>query len=102
MAVIYVYGRRERRQMRRNRIFRDRNHPFELFDDVELFQKFRFRRHDILEITDEVSDAIQKTNRKGTVPPLLSDDSTALLCKLSLFKTCAGNSSTFLKQQPAE
>ena len=64
-------GRRERRQMRRNRIFRDRNHPFELFDDVELFQKFRFRRHDILEIADKVSDAIQKTNRKGTLPPLL-------------------------------
>ena len=57
--------------MRRNRIFRDRNHPFELFGDVELFRKFRFRWQDILKIANEVSDAIQKTNRKGTVPPLL-------------------------------
>ena len=57
--------------MRRNRIFRDRRHPFEVFDDVELYNKFRFRRHDIIALTDEVGETLELATRLGTVPPLL-------------------------------
>ena len=43
-----------RRNLRRNRIFRDRRNPLEIFDDTKLYSKFRFRRHDILRIVDEL------------------------------------------------
>ena len=48
-----------RRQVRRNRIIRDRTHPLEVFDDLQVLNKFRFRREDIFEIIDEVKDDIE-------------------------------------------
>ena len=65
-----VYGYR-RRQIRRNRIFRDRTNPFDEFDDVELYKKFRFRREDIITITAEIADDIEHVNRQGSLPTLL-------------------------------
>ena len=50
---------------------RDRSHPFEKFDDVELFQKFRFRRLEILAITDSIRNDIELANRRGSLTPLL-------------------------------
>lgn len=57
--------------MRRNRIFRDRSNPFDKFDDVELFRKFRFRRMDIIAITDSIQDELAHPNRRGALTPLL-------------------------------
>lgn len=70
MAAVILRGRR-RQTIRRNRILRDRTHPFEIFDDVELYRKFRFRRQDIIDITDEICNDIKLVNRHGTLPPLL-------------------------------
>jgi hypothetical protein len=33
-----------RRTMRRERIFRDRTNPLEIYDDLELIERFRFER----------------------------------------------------------
>ena len=59
MAALFMYGRDRRQAIRRNRVFRDRNHPLEKFDDVELYTKFRFRRQDITGLTDEIKDDIR-------------------------------------------
>ena len=37
--------------MRRERIFRDRTNPLEIYDDLELLEGFRFDRRTILQIT---------------------------------------------------
>lgn len=71
MAAILALQRRRRMRLRRNRIFRDRTHPFEKFDDVEIVRKFRFRRREILDLTNLIERDITMTNRKGTLTPLL-------------------------------
>ena len=57
-AFIYIQFR-NRRLLRRNQIFRDRTHPLEVFDDTEVFRKFRLPRQAILDLTDSVSDELQ-------------------------------------------
>ena len=71
MAAIILHRYRRRRMLRMNRIFRDRTHPFEAFDDEKLFRKFRFRRHDIIGITDDIERDINIANRSGSLTPLL-------------------------------
>ena len=39
--------------------------------NIELFGKFRFRRQDILDLTDELQQLIELPNRKGVLPPVL-------------------------------
>ena len=77
MAAIGYY---RRRNLRRNRIFRDRTNPFDTFNDGQLHQKFRFHRHEVLEIVDELYDELQHPNRKGVLTPLLQ----VLLARLFL------------------
>ena len=64
--------RRLNRQAHVERLFRDRINPLEKFDDVELYNKFRFRRIHILAIVDELRGARElPLTRQGTVPPVL-------------------------------
>lgn len=72
MAEYIVVLRRRRNHLRRNRVFRDRNHPLELYDDAEIVRKFRFDRQSILELTDSVSDRLQyPLQRRGALTPVL-------------------------------
>ena len=72
MAAVVVWRRRNRRNLRRNRLFRDRMNPLDTYDDVELYDKFRFRRHDILEIVDELRDDLEyPETRQGSLPATL-------------------------------
>ena len=54
-----VVARRFQGNLQRERVFRYRTNPLEIYDDVELHAKFRFRRIHILLIVDEVWDAIE-------------------------------------------
>ena len=56
--------------LRRNRIFRDRTNPFDVFTDDEIFRKFRFHRQEIIVITDSIAGEIEISSRRGTLPPL--------------------------------
>ncbi|XP_041372129.1 putative nuclease HARBI1 [Gigantopelta aegis] len=71
MAAVILQRYRERRLLRRNRIFRDRTHPFDVFDDDVIFAKFRFRRQEILAITDDISVDILLSKRMSSLTPLL-------------------------------
>jgi DNA-binding transcriptional ArsR family regulator len=75
MAAVIAYRRARRgnrQNIRRCRVFRDRTHPLEVFDDQKVYRKFRFHRQAIFELTDEVSDVLEyPAQRKGSLPPLL-------------------------------
>ena len=42
MAAVVVWRRQHRRNLRLNRVFRDRKNPLDMYDDLELYDKFRF------------------------------------------------------------
>ena len=44
MAVVYLRWRRREGNVRRNRIFRDRDNPLDYLDDVEIIRKYRLSR----------------------------------------------------------
>ena len=64
-------------QDRRPRIFRDRSNPFDYFNDEQIYDRFRFRRHHILEIVDLVADEIRLQRRQGELFLLISILSTS-------------------------
>ena len=45
--------------MRRERIFRNRINPLEIYDDLELIERFRFDRRTILQITQLLQDDLE-------------------------------------------
>ena len=59
MAALVVWGRQHRRNLRRNRVFRDMKNPRDMYEDVELYDEIRFRRHDIFTIVDELRDDLE-------------------------------------------
>ena len=47
-----------------------KKNPFEMYDEVDLFERFRFRRENIVYLCDIISDDIDhQVPRKGSVPP---------------------------------
>ena len=48
-----------RRAMRRERICRDRTNPLEIYNDLELIERFRFNRRTILQITQLLQDDLE-------------------------------------------
>ena len=66
MAAVVVWRSQHRRNLRRNRVFRERKKSLDMYDDVELYDKFRFRRHDILTIVDELLDDLEYPDRHAT------------------------------------
>lgn len=71
MAAAAVGFHNNRRNLRRNRVFRDRTNPLDNYDCVDLYKRYRFRRQDILDIVDEVSGDIEVANRGFSVPAVL-------------------------------
>lgn len=61
-----------RRNFRRQRILRDRTNPFDVYGDVELFARFRFRREDVITLVDLFGDELEHPlPRGGSLPPLM-------------------------------
>eukprot|EP00745_Piridium_sociabile_P045771 TRINITY_DN9977_c1_g1_i12.p2 TRINITY_DN9977_c1_g1~~TRINITY_DN9977_c1_g1_i12.p2 ORF type:complete len:104 (+),score=8.85 TRINITY_DN9977_c1_g1_i12:52-363(+) len=89
-----VARRRRRNYLRRNRIFRDRRHPFDNYDDEELYKKFRFDRRHIIEITDDVTEVLQLANRRLGLQ-FFKCSSRFVLMQLGHTKMCVVNSLAF-------
>ena len=77
MAALILLCYRQRRLLRRNRIFRDRTNPLHKCNDLELFWQFRFRRAGILQMTNELKEELEYLNRKGALPPVFTGRRTA-------------------------
>ena len=60
--------------MRRERIFRDRTNPLEIYDDLELIERFRFDRGTILQITQLLQDDLESSTfrNKALIKVLIS------------------------------
>ena len=72
MADLMFMRMRRRINIRRERVFRDRNNPIDIYDDVELYERFRFRRDDILDIVDDIRDDLEyPATRQGSLPVVL-------------------------------
>ena len=75
MAELQLVHRRNntgRRRLHRERMFRDRSHPFKIDEDAKLFTRYRFRRADIMDIDDVVGDSVLVAERKCSVTPTLA------------------------------
>ncbi|XP_062581489.1 putative nuclease HARBI1 [Saccostrea cucullata] len=82
MAAAYLIIN-ERRLLRRERLFRDRNNPLDYMDDREIISKFRLPRHLILDICQMIqNDITRPTRRSHALPPSLQ-----LMAALRFFAT---------------
>ena len=62
-------GRAEgRRALRRDRIFRDRNNPLDMYDDVDFRQRFRLTRGTVLKLIAHIEDLEPLRQTVGAVP----------------------------------
>ena len=60
------------RAQRRERVFRDRTNPLEIYDDVDLFKKYRFNRAGVMTLIDRLGGQLEhQTRRNHAVPPSL-------------------------------
>ena len=65
MAALAIYRAFFERQIRRERVFRDRMNPSDVYNDDEIYERFRFRRRDILTLVDIVIEDLRIHKRKG-------------------------------------
>ena len=57
------------RQLRCERIFRDRTNPLDIYNDVEVIRRYRFPRDTILELVDRVAPMVEHpTGRSKAIP----------------------------------
>ncbi|XP_041469638.1 putative nuclease HARBI1 [Lytechinus variegatus] len=58
--------------LRRERVFRDRHHPLDVYDDQQMFKLYRFTRQGCLHIIDMISDRLEhRTRRNRALSPSL-------------------------------
>lgn len=70
MAALNIVHRLNRRNMRRERVFRDQRNPLDIYDDSEFVERFRLPRWKVLELADELNDALEyRFPRKGSLNP---------------------------------
>ena len=61
-----------RRSLRRQRVFRDRTNPLDSMSDAELYDAFRFFRHELMDLCDEITEHVEHaSHRQGALPPIL-------------------------------
>ena len=75
-ASLRLVHRLNRRAMRRDRIFRDRirsrSNPLDIYDDNDLFKRFRFPRSELLYVIDQFGNELgYEFDRKGSLPPAM-------------------------------
>ena len=65
MAALHIlFGRRA---IRRERVFRD--NPMDYMTDMELVQRFRFTRHSMEDLVDQVAPMLERpTGRSSAIP----------------------------------
>lgn len=56
--MLLIHQNYHRRALRRERIFRDRSNPLEMYDEVELFERYRFSRQGLTNIFRLIHDEV--------------------------------------------
>ena len=65
MALAILFANQAQRQMRRERVFRDRSRPLDCLHDVELFERYRFRRDDLIYIIGLLEERLTPTTKRS-------------------------------------
>ena len=65
MNGVYIYLQRNRRNIRRERLFRDRLNPLEVYDDTEIRSLFRLQRCHIVSIVQDVRSHLEVGSGRG-------------------------------------
>ena len=71
LRPVHRLNNEARRGLHRERVFRDGSHAFEIYDDVELYMRYRFRHADIMNLVDMVGDNFSVAERKDSLTPTL-------------------------------
>ncbi|XP_062571915.1 putative nuclease HARBI1 [Saccostrea cucullata] len=72
MAFQVIFQRLNKRNLRRERVFRDRTHPLDMYDDQDLIVRFRMPRYCILDIIDLLAEDLEPpTMRSKSIPASL-------------------------------
>ena len=64
-----ISEQQQQESLARERVFRDRSDPLDLYDDLELVQHFHFSRSAILKITELIQDYLNCTKRSHAAHP---------------------------------
>ena len=71
MAAAAFWIMRNRRQARRTRPIPDRSDPFVKFNEIEIYQKFRFPRQELIQLLGLIEPALTQQNRgRLTLSPM--------------------------------
>src|SRR5690349_4712711 len=70
MAAHRLIDLYQRRQIRRERIFRDRLNPLDSLNDLKLYNRYRFDRPSILWISDLLRPDLEHPTKRGQSLPV--------------------------------
>nr|XP_022302702.1 putative nuclease HARBI1 [Crassostrea virginica] len=71
-AFMMVADEQVRRNLRRQRVFRDRQNPLDFYDDMDIIHRYRLDRQSIISIIDLAEDSLERpTKRSGSLPASL-------------------------------
>ena len=83
VVFMNIRDHQNRLNLRKDRIFRDRLHPLDAYDDTEILRRYRLSRHLILELYDDIAQEIEpQTLRSHAIPGMLQ-----LFCALRFYAT---------------
>ncbi|KAL7403918.1 hypothetical protein ABVT39_006958 [Epinephelus coioides] len=72
MACLERLALQNREPAIKKRVLRDRIHPLDVYDDFDIYCRYRFRRAQIMRITDMLTPAIEHgSESNGALPPSL-------------------------------
>jgi hypothetical protein len=81
MAVFLNVRNHQQQNIRRNRVFRDRLHPLDAYNDTEIIARYRLSRPLILNLYNQISNEIEpQTLRSHAIPGILQ-----LFCALRFY-----------------
>ena len=64
-AVFFALEEENRRALRRERVFRDRLHPFDEYDDVDLLKRYRMPRPVLMQVVDLLHDDVAHPTKRS-------------------------------------
>ncbi|XP_071160779.1 putative nuclease HARBI1 [Mytilus edulis] len=70
MAAVYVHVRRRENNIRRNRVFRDRDNPLDYLDDDDIVRKYRLSRPMILELCGMFQNQLARPTKRSHAFPV--------------------------------
>ena len=68
MAFMFLL-QENRRALRRERVFRDRNNPLDSYDDTKMYRKYRFTRLGCIHLIDLFAEGLEHPTKRNKALP---------------------------------